>query len=209
MLATSIIDKYLPNSTTYPIILLPQLIRDNYPQAVQINRQIFIDNPSPNIDFQPSKLVFAISAIFLLCTLVLLTRILNLHQNSGITIAAMTTGAIDFGWGLWQLDKVETAHQRRIAAQNTGTYQTLTTTVLTYPNWEKILTGKVRQPCSTKLSQTYSSPTIQSGRIPKGLLPASSKGVGSLLGGTHAEETSARFHPLLVHRREFRSSRAY
>ncbi len=91
MPATSIIDKYLPNSTNYPIILLPQLIGDNYPQEIQIERKIFVKNPLQNIKFQPSNLVFAISAIFSICTLVLVTRILNLHQNSGITIAAITT----------------------------------------------------------------------------------------------------------------------
>lgn len=139
-------DKYLSNSQTYPIVLFPQLMRDHFPQIVQIEEKVLIKNQPQELTFLPANLVCAIGTIFLLCTIAIATKILNLHHHNSIAIAAMTVGIINCGWGLWQLDKAETAHQRRIAARSTQKYRTITRTILTYPNWEQILAGLVRQP---------------------------------------------------------------
>jgi very-short-patch-repair endonuclease len=155
------------NLATYPCVALPNLIRDNYPQLVTVNRQVRASSRdialSGNKKFVPSNWISGWGSATIASLLILAARYFNLYEHDGICVAAIVIFLVSLiCYGILVNKERNRYHQqlRQLAAKHSRDkihYQTVSSTEPRYPDWQKILAGKVKLHDGVSKAQVGSS----------------------------------------------------
>ena len=120
------------------------------PSPIEVQESIVLDSKP----FMLSSWSTTFSSLFIISILALAARFFNLYQHNGVTIAAAVIALVSWIWSIRLIGKEKAAYLRKqtaISSQaqpklSAPVYKTIIIEENQVPDWQSILSGKVKSP---------------------------------------------------------------